>query len=205
MGEEIAHTHLSQTFRDIDGAEFTVGQLTRELAVANTRGIVKLHNQIPFQSWTERDVLAEGDERRAYTDKWTFSTVAFAKSKRLIGFCFGFRVHRDAIYKEPGVYLHRMALAPDMIGRRIGAILLAETARRVFSHIETTSCLEPFWVYGQTNDVPSNSRIIQFYHDAGYQVFDRKPYADRVDLVMRMSKIDCETSRHAQLRDAQRT
>ncbi|WP_372482791.1 GNAT family N-acetyltransferase [Bradyrhizobium ivorense] len=174
------------------------------MALAHTQDIVSLHNQIPFQLWTDRDVLAESDERRSYTDKWTFSTAAWSNSQRIIGFCFGFRAPRDTTYREHGVYLHRMALAPDMIGRRIGAILLAETTRRIFSFVKHTDSLDPFWVYGQTNDLPSNSRIIQFYDDAGYHVFDRKAYPDRVDLVMRMSKMDCERSRHARLREAHR-
>src|ERR1039458_5947562 len=94
-------------FRDSRGETFCVQSLSADIARAHTDWLLRTHNTIPFQHWTEKDLFADGDARRSYTDKWKISRIALSPAGAPLAFCIGFEMQPDSeYYQEPGIYLH---------------------------------------------------------------------------------------------------
>ena len=122
-----------------------------------------------------------------------------------IGFCIGFELPPDNVtYHRPGIYMHRLSVHPKYRKQFVGALLQAEASVVCFDrglrYIGPTA--EDVVLYGQTNDVPENAHMLAFYRDAGFEPIGHKPYADRVDVVMQMTRQSFAESRHASLRRA---
>ncbi|MFC1453179.1 GNAT family N-acetyltransferase [Verrucomicrobiota bacterium] len=189
-------------FTDRDGEAFSVVPLTKRLASTHADFLVDVHNSIPFQYWTVDDLLSDNDATRTFHGKWELSTLAVARDETPMGFCIGFEIPPDGVhYPRPGVYMHRMSLAPAYRQRGVGAILHSETLWRALQRglrIVQTQGTPPV-IYGQTNKDGGNERIIAFHRDAGFRTIGRKQYPDRSDVVMIMTREDFLRSRHARL------
>ena len=103
-------------------------------------------------------------------------------------------------YREPGIYLHRLAVAPQFRGKMIGLLLQAETIVQAFSRgpIRRGSSVYAIAIFGQTSEAPENKSARLFHKAAGFREVGKKPYADRTDLVLRMEAADFWASRHAE-------
>lgn len=190
------------TFIDANGEVFRVTQLTRELAETHVDWLVRVHNYIPYQQWTRETALADHDDYREFHGKWEISRIALSENGNPIGFCIGFELVPDGIhYLEPGIYMHRMSLEHEYRSRQIGAILHAEAIGKAFERgiRRIKRSQTGLIIYGQTNDVPENKKIIQFYFDAGFKVVGAKSYPDRKDVILSMTEQEFLKSRHAKL------
>ncbi len=189
-------------FRDREGASFTVVPLTRDEAARHAPLLVAIHNDIPFQHWTEQDLIADSDDRRTFHGKWELSALAITADGTPMGFCIAFELEPDhRYYEHPGIYMHRMSLASPYRRRQVGALLHAEALWRAFCRGAqiTAPVGAPVRVYGQTNERPENSRVLEFHRDAGFRPVGRKPYPDRVDVIMEMTVESFLLSRHTEL------
>ena len=190
------------TFRDRSGRIFSICRLTRDLAEEHADRIIWLHNFIPFQYWDVDDLLREADAMRPFYGKWEISRLAFGSDRDVIGFCIGFELAPDGIYyHRPGVYMHRLSVDPLYRRSYIGAMLQAEASYFAFERgMRHIISRDDVVLYGQTNDVPENVHMLKFYDDAGFRIVGQKPYSDRVDVIMEMTRQSFFASRHAQLR-----
>lgn len=190
-------------FLDARDNEFVVRPLTLEVATVYADRLVEIHNGILNQYWTNGNLLANSDAQREFAGKWEISTfTSRAKSCVPIGFCIGFETPSSPYFPEAGVYMHRTALLNSERGCGIGAIMHVETMLRIFRrplryvHAISDSA---FPAYGQTSNAKENQRALAFWLDAGFEIIGEKPYLDRVDYVMRMTKMSVLRSRHYQL------
>lgn len=186
-------------FADSRGALFYVAGLSSDLAIAHKDWLVRTHNTIPFQSWTEDDLFALSDRRREFLGKWEISRIAVSAMGIPLAFCIGFEMRPDhEHYHEPGIYLHRLAVAPEVQGRMIGALLQAETIVQSFLRglCYAGDGRTPVFICGQTNKTVGNSRVRLLHRAAGFQEIGEKIYTDRTDVVLRMDAGDCWSSRH---------
>lgn len=189
-------------FLDREGVCFRVLPLTQDEAAQHASLLVAIHNAIPFQHWTEQNLLANGDDRRVFHGKWELSTLATTVDGTPMGFCIAFELQPDhQYYEHAGIYMHRMSLASPYRGRQIGALLHAETLWRAFCRGMQIMAPPgtPVRVYGQTNELAENIRVLEFHRDAGFLRVGRKPYSDRVDVIMEMTVQSFLRSRHTEL------
>lgn len=194
-------SNAERWFCDSRGEAFCVQKLSADLARVHSDWLLTTHNTIPYQHWTEADLFADGDARRSYTDKWKISRIALSPTGAPLAFCIGFEMQPDSeYYREPGVYLHRLAVAPQFRGRMIGLLLQAETIVQAFCRglIQSGSTSYPVVLFGQTSESPENNSVLLFHKAAGFREVGKKPYANRTDLVLRMEAADFWASRHAQ-------
>lgn len=191
----------SRWFRDRDGKVFTVVPLTRARAAQHADELLSIHNTIPFQHWTRADLLADRDESRVYHGKWEISRIALDETGCPLAFNVGFEREPDGVYyREACVYLHRLAVAPACRGRYVGALLHAETISCVFERgMRILRADGAFAVFGQANEVPDAAKLLAFYRDIGLEPVGRKPYDDRVDLILRLTRASFLGSRHRDL------
>ena len=186
-------------FKDSRGEPFRITVLCAELAKPHRQWLVKTHNEIPFQHWTEEELFAASDGTRAYLGKWEISRIAFSSTGEPLAFCIGFEMQPDhQYYHQAGIYLHRLAVAPNVQGRMIGALLQAETIVQAFLRglCFAGSVRAPVVIFGQTNITPSNYRVRLFHKAAGFREVGQKTYPDRTDVILRMGAAEFWSSRH---------
>ena len=160
--------------------------------------LVTIHNEIPFQRWTEQDLLADRDETRIFHAKWELSQYAKVGTA-VVGFGLAFdREADDLFYPCNCLYMHRMAIAPEWRSRGIGVILHCHSLNLCFKR--RLQVLQPSpksnSVFGQTNATKENQKLVQFHKDAGYRIVGEKAYTDRSDWIMELTENNFLQSRH---------
>src|SRR5204862_4066313 len=129
------------------------------------------------------------DAHRSFHGKWEISRLAISSEGKPLGFCIGFELEPDQeVYREPGVYLHRLAVDQAARGRMIGALLQADTVVKIFIRglRYVSDERNPILIYGQTNRTRENLAVIRFHNAAGFVTVREKSYSDRDDVVFKM-------------------
>ena len=182
------------------GQNVIIMELSQNLCREFSGELVRIHNEIPFQSWTETELLAERDDTREFHSKWELSYVAMV-GPVIVGFCLAFeREAGEPHYLDNCVYMHRMAISSAWRSMGIGVILHCHSLNAAFQRkLRRLAPSQNFTlIRGQTNATAENVRMLQFHMDAGYRVIGKKKYPDRDDWVMEMAADDFLRSKHYQ-------
>jgi len=105
-------------------------ELNKEMAIKYSDEIVGLHNLIPFQRWSKKDLFLERDVKRVFKYKWDISSLCFIENI-LSGFCIAFE---DAESEINGIrnflYLHRIAVCERNRLMDVGTNLIRYTCEK---------------------------------------------------------------------------
>lgn len=153
----------------------SIRELTRTLAFTEATALVSLHNLIPFQHWSAKQLLADGDETRTYRSKWNISCTATC-SNEIVGLCLAFFQEykpSDKLF----LYLHRIVVDPTLRRRGIGRSLIASAVQRAMRENSFDA------VYVQTPIDPCGP--IAFYRRLGFRAAGFKRYEARTDWILK--------------------
>ncbi len=160
--------------------------LTKEVAEQNIDELLELHNLIPFQNWTEKDLLKEEDSERIFKDKWKLSSVC-TNDNKFIGACFAFINNQTQILENDNfLYLHRIAVLPEYRFRGIGSKMIKYTCQEFYkiypenksSGIIVSTPIKSTNSYNFENAEP-------FYLKLGFEKIGEKQYDLKLDSILK--------------------
>ncbi|HUN86787.1 MAG TPA: GNAT family N-acetyltransferase [Terracidiphilus sp.] len=170
------------------GDEVSIATLDRETAASHAAALVKIHNLIPFVSWSTEELLAERMGDRIFPQKWDLSIVIWNAAGEPIGFLFSYLRSPDGNFPCVSVYMHRMAIISSLQRRGIGRRVVAIYLDRVFDRMEVD------YVTLQTNDNAGNAGIIGLYESSGFARVKRVFYPNKTDWLMACPRIRSHAS-----------
>lgn len=138
-----------------------------------------IHNNIPNQTWSKKDLFADGDLTRRYNEKWKLSQIALLKAE-IVGVCIAF-LDKDSTVGKSFLYIHRIAVLSKHRIRGVGSSLIKRVC-------------EEFVMIGGSRDAPVRVQtptgdvvdvgILPFYIKCGFSVIGTKEYPHRCDWIL---------------------
>lgn len=166
-----------------DDREYTITQLTSELAEANSADLLAIHNLIPHVSWGPADLMSDVHSSGApYTNKWGLSSITFSDGD-VIGFLIAWERGSSETHPLDSIYLHRMAIRPDHRGNGVARQIM-RTA--LMGYAENIPRISTYTL--QTNDDAGNKKALDLYESLGFERVMPVRYPDKLDVLMKLSR-----------------
>lgn len=163
--------------------QYSVGVLTKELAVKYQEEIFTMISQIPQVTYTKDEILAEVKGERILYGKWEHSLVVLDKD-RLVAVIIGYEraTEKNEQYPENTLYISELATAPvyqqQGIGRKLLEIFLQYNRQIGLKYLNGKAHFSV-----QTNAADWNEYVQKLYTSVGFRLRASKHYDNRIDNV----------------------
>jgi GNAT superfamily N-acetyltransferase len=166
-----------------------VYRLSRAIVGTFAGDLVRIHNTIPFQHWTTKEIGADRLDGRVFYSKWRLSHIALVEG-RIAALNLAYeRPAGGPAYPEDCIYMHRFAVAPELRNRWLGRLFHAHAVDAAFRHVPQFLNRTRPQVYGQTQATLENAHVLRFYLDGcGFRPVGFVYYPEKVDVVIRLSR-----------------
>lgn len=176
--------HLHRFVAD-NGKTYEIRVLTPALTRHHARAFLRIHNLIPHVRWREQDLFAkQARDGASYLGRDVFSLAVFEAGKPA-GLLIAYL--RDPSFRHPleSVYVHRIAIDSSHQSNGVGTYLLRFAISSFFRSLPWLLS-----VTAQTNDEPSNDRVLAFYRSLGLRQCYKVDYPNKQDLLFEIARSD---------------